>query len=76
MKIKDVFVSKNDPEIVPVEWYLERYRNWRETELKDTDWTQLTDAPVDSSTYAIYRQKLRDLPIVEDFANAEFPVKP
>jgi hypothetical protein len=29
--------------------------------LKDTDWTQVADAPVDNLTWAIYRQELRDI---------------
>jgi hypothetical protein len=29
--------------------------------LKDSDWTQLPDAPVDQTAWAIYRQELRDI---------------
>lgn len=73
MTIKDKFTSPKDPEIIPEDWFLERYRNWRAEELKNTDWTQLPDAPVDVTAYAKYRQALRDLPSVKDFANAELP---
>ena len=76
MTIKDTFSSLRDPETVPEEWFLERYRNWRKDELISTDWTQLPDAPVDAAAYAIYRQELRDLTTSEDFANAELPIRP
>lgn len=37
-------------------------RGSRDAELTSTDWTQLADAPVDSSVWAVYRQQLRDIP--------------
>jgi len=37
-------------------------REQRDTKLKDTDWTQVADAPVNKTTWATYRQALRDLP--------------
>jgi len=37
-------------------------RTTRDEKLKDTDWTQVADAPVDKTTWATYRQALRDLP--------------
>lgn len=79
MKIKDCFyVEKYDPpkEDVPLDWWLERYRNWRTEELKNTDWTQLPDAPVDTTAWVTYRQALRDLPATPDFAEAEIPTRP
>jgi hypothetical protein len=36
-------------------------RNDRNRRLADCDWTQLSDAPVDELTWAVYRQKLRDI---------------
>lgn len=33
----------------------------RNGKLKASDWTQLTDAPVDSGVWATYRQSLRDI---------------
>jgi len=36
-------------------------RAQRNQMLKDTDWTQVADAPVDNLTWAIYRQELRDI---------------
>ena len=51
----------NDDEISD-DLYLIRLRYWRDNELKNTDWTQLQDAPVDKQAWATYRQALRDLP--------------
>jgi hypothetical protein len=36
-------------------------REQRNQKLKDTDWTQVADAPVDKAPWAIYRQALRDI---------------
>jgi hypothetical protein len=43
-------------------------RNARTQKLKDSDWTQVADAPVDKAAWAAYRQELRDIT-----AQAEFP---
>jgi len=40
----------------------EQIRLWRNAELKNSDWTQLPDAPVNKNEWATYRQALRDLP--------------
>ena len=42
-------------------------RQQRDQKLKDSDWTQLADAPVDDLVWATYRQALRDLPKAEGF---------
>jgi hypothetical protein len=76
MKIKEKFAAQLDPAEVPNDWYLERYRNWRAIELQSNDWTQLSDSPTTASDWATYRQALRDLPAVADFANAELPEAP
>jgi hypothetical protein len=76
MKIKDKFASELDPAEVPNDWWLERYRNWRAAELQSNDWTQLSDSPATASDWATYRQALRDLTKVTDFANAEMPEAP
>ncbi len=34
----------------------------RDRLLKDSDWTQVADAPVDREAWAAYRQALRDFP--------------
>jgi hypothetical protein len=55
----------------------EQIKLWRNSELARTDWTQLTDAPVDKEAWATYRQALRDLPAQGGQAEAAvFPVKP
>ena len=36
-------------------------RDTRNQKLKDTDWTQVADAPVDKAAWAAHRQALRDI---------------
>jgi hypothetical protein len=36
-------------------------REQRNQKLKDSDWTQVADAPVDQAAWAAYRQALRDI---------------
>ena len=36
-------------------------RDTRNQKLKDSDWTQLIDSPADKTTWAAYRQALRDI---------------
>ena len=43
-------------------------RDQRGEKLKDSDWTQVADAPVDKAAWATYRQALRNVP-----AQAGFP---
>lgn len=43
-------------------------RQQRNDKLKDSDWTQVADAPVDQAAWAAYRQALRDIT-----AQAGFP---
>jgi hypothetical protein len=55
----------------------EQIRMWRNLELSQTDWTQLSDSPVDKSAWAEYRQALRDLPKQGGSADkVVFPEKP
>ena len=42
-------------------------RDKRDSLLQMSDWTQLADAPVDKSTWATYRQALRDVPAQSGF---------
>lgn len=42
-------------------------RKERNKRLAECDWTQLSDAPVNSATWAAYRQALRDVPSQPDF---------
>jgi hypothetical protein len=79
MKVNEKFYSNLDTlkvADIPQDWWLERYRNWRAIELQSSDWTQLSDSPATASDWATYRQALRDLPAVADFANAEVPQAP
>ena len=42
-------------------------REQRNQKLKDSDWTQVEDAPVDKAAWAAHRQALRDIPSQEGF---------
>jgi hypothetical protein len=42
-------------------------RDERTKKLAETDWTQLTDAPVNGAAWATYRQALRDVTTQESF---------
>jgi hypothetical protein len=42
-------------------------RDTRSQKLKDCDWTQLADTPVDKAVWATYRQALRDIPTQSGF---------
>ena len=42
-------------------------RTQRGEKLKDSDWTQVADAPVDQAAWATYRQALRDISTQEGF---------
>ena len=66
-----------DNDEVSDELYLLRLRNWRNKQLADTDWTQVSDSPVDKSAWAIYRQALRDLPAKNsDPRKIQLPTEP
>ena len=54
------------PEDRPDEWVVNRMRILRNGALKASDWTQLSDAPVDAAAWATYRQELRDYPAQSD----------
>lgn len=56
------YLGPDEVDPIPHEWVWERLRNWRNLLLSETDWTQITDAPVDKAAWAAYRQALRDLP--------------
>lgn len=52
-------------------------RNQRNQKLKDTDWTQIADAPVDKAAWATYRQELRDVPSQTSFPwDVQWPTQP
>lgn len=49
----------------------------RSRRLFATDWTQVSDAPVDHQAWAVYRQELRDLPEnTTDPRNPVWPIPP
>jgi hypothetical protein len=52
-------------------------RSQRNTLLSQTDWTQITDSPVDKQAWATYRQALRDISDQETFPNSvTWPTRP
>jgi hypothetical protein len=52
-------------------------REQRNQLLKESDWTQVADAPVDKVVWAVYRQALRDITAQEGFPfNVVFPELP
>jgi hypothetical protein len=66
----------NDAEVTDA-IFLARLRHWRNVELARTDWTQVSDAPVDKAAWATYRQALRDLPSSNaDPRQIELPAQP
>jgi hypothetical protein len=44
--------------------------------LKDSDWTQVADSPVDKQTWATYRQELRDITKQANPFNIIWPTPP
>lgn len=58
---------------VDTEW--NAIRSQRNQRLKDTDWTQVADAPVDKAAWATYRQALRDITTQDDPFNVTWPVE-
>ena len=52
-------------------------RQTRDQKLKDSDWTQVADAPVNKEDWAAYRQALRNLPSAEGFPwTVTYPTQP
>jgi hypothetical protein len=56
---------------VDTQWQV--VRTQRNQMLKDTDWTQLSDSPVDKAAWALYRQALRDITQQPDPFNITWP---
>ena len=48
-------------------------RTQRNQMLKDTDWTQVEDVPVDKAKWAAYRQELRDITTQDDPFDITWP---
>jgi len=52
-------------------------RDTRNQKLKDSDWTQVADAPVDKAAWATYRQALRDITSQAGFPwDIQWPTQP
>ena len=57
--------------------YESMMRKVRDSMLKESDWTQVADAPVDRQAWATYRQALRDFPATwTPGPTADFPDTP
>ena len=56
---------------VDTQWQV--VRTQRNQILKDSDWTQLSDSPVDKAAWALYRQALRDITQQPDPFNITWP---
>ena len=57
--------------------YESMMRKVRDSMLKESDWTQVADAPVDRQAWATYRQALRDFPATWTVSpEADFPDTP
>jgi hypothetical protein len=65
---QQTYINNRLPEIV---------RTKRNGLLKDCDWTQVSDAPVDKQAWTTYRQALRDITEQAGFpTDVIWPVKP
>ena len=67
--------------------YWKEFRNLRDYRLKESDWTQIPDAPLtetQKTSWQTYRQQLRDLPeniqdpkpLVLDSSHSDWPISP
>jgi len=66
-----------NPDERALEQEAEEVRTQRDALLSQSDWTQVTDAPVDQAAWADYRQALRDVPQQAGFpTEITWPVKP
>lgn len=66
-----------NPDQRQLEQESEEVRTQRDALLADSDWTQVSDAPVNHQAWAEYRQALRDLPQQAGFpTEITWPVKP
>jgi hypothetical protein len=77
MNYKNFVAPHENADEVPADYLFERIRNWRNTELAACDWTQVADSTVNKTTWATYRQALRDLPASnKDPKKIVFPIRP
>ena len=61
---------------ISLDYKLERLRIWRNSELKETDWTMISDATTDKAAWTTYRQDLRDLPTNPNLSIDDLPKRP
>ena len=61
---------------ISLEYKMERLRIWRNAELKETDWTMISDATTDKAAWTTYRQALRDLPTNPNLSIDDLPTRP
>jgi hypothetical protein len=77
MNYLDLVASHENVDEIPNEYFFERIRLWRNRELAACDWTQLTDSTANKTSWANYRQALRDLPASnKDPKKIVFPTRP
>lgn len=85
LEVDPTLVTLLDPTLEEVEEDIKlngglvELRMERDSLIVASDWTQFTDAPLTEtkkSEWAVYRQKLRDLPAVVDRDNPVMPTKP
>jgi hypothetical protein len=70
-------ITPFDGDTIPDKHLLERMRLHRDRLLKESDWTQTIDSPVDREAWATYRQALRDFPATwTPGPEADFPDTP
>ncbi|NBW19534.1 MAG: hypothetical protein EBR82_67330 [Caulobacteraceae bacterium] len=73
----DVWKTHWEIILIPDSEEATKVRAQRTQLLKDSDWTQVADAPVDKTAWAAYRQALRDVPSQGGFPwDIQWPVKP
>ena len=70
------FPPKPTEEEIKLRW-AKNQQEKRNKYLRDSDWTQVADAPVDQAAWAVYRQGLRDITNQETFpSEVTWPAKP
>lgn len=69
--------TSEQKEVERLQKEIDRVRSKRNGLLKESDWTQLSDAPVSHQAWSDYRQALRDIPEQSGFpSNVIWPEKP
>lgn len=77
VKVSNKILKMTDEEILLVnEAKANEIRQQRNQLLKESDWTQLSDSPVDKAAWAVYRQALRDITKNADFPYCSLPIAP